>query len=137
MGQESFEANVIAAREEVERCKKVVRDLNLEMQLAKGRSTTTWRQMAARKEDFNRACSALKDAKIKLVKLSGTTGHDQRWILVTRSYAVLCKLDEAGVDIGEIGRKLIEDIEFHVPLSKLEAAIQEHEAMAVAERRAT
>ena len=67
----------------------------------------------------------MQQKKLELTKLCGTTGSDPRWDLVRRAYAVLTRLDDAGVDIGEHGAKLLDDIEFHVPQSKLSETLEE------------
>ena len=73
----------------------------------------------ASKKELHAAVADLQAAKATLVRLSGTTGSDPKWVLLREAWHVLTALDEAGIDIGERGHALIDEIEFHVPLAKL------------------
>lgn len=79
-----------------------------------------WRALDAHRKEHRQVLAQLRTAKIDLAKLSGTTGTDPKWQLIARGWSVLIGLENAGVDIGERGRALVEDIEFHVPNAKLE-----------------
>jgi len=81
----------------------------------------------ARKQDLKKKHAELLDRlraeKHELRKLSGT-GEDPKWELIKKAYVILSQLDEQGVDIGERGHALIDDIEFHVPFAKLQEAME-------------
>lgn len=83
------------------------------------RQPRTWQAYQQAKRDYASALNDLSAAKVELTTLSGVTGSDPRWRLLCEAWYVLSTLDEAGVDIGERGHALIDDIEFHVPHSKL------------------
>ncbi len=51
-----------------------------------------------------------------------SVGRDPTRALLARAYQILDGLDEQGVDIGERGIELLEDIEAHVPPEMLVAA---------------
>lgn len=78
-----------------------------------------WDAYSERKKALASAQEKLREAKAELTRLAGTTGSDPRWTLLREAWHVLSALDEAGVDIGERGHALIDDIEFHVPHAKL------------------
>ncbi len=83
-------------------------------------SWDTWRKERNRtKQELTKASENLRTAKTDLRRLSGTTGSDPKWGLIAEAYFVLEDLEEAGVDIGEKGHKLMDEIEFHVSPSRL------------------
>lgn len=79
---------------------------------------TAWE---VKKKEHQAAIEELRAAKAVLVRLSGTDGSDPKWALAREAWHVLNELDERGVDIGERGQALLDEIEFHVPLSMLHA----------------
>lgn len=83
------------------------------------RRESLWLAYDERKKALASVQEKLREAKAELVRLSGTTGSDPRWTLLREAWHVLSALDEAGVDIGDRGHALIDDIEFHVPHAKL------------------
>lgn len=76
------------------------------------------------KKDWQAAITELKAAKLKLARLEGSTGGDPKWALLREAWHVLNEIDERGVDIGERGHALLEEIEFHVPAAKLQEDIE-------------
>ena len=98
--------------------------------LARGsypRRDSLWRDFERRKREWTAVVTELRKAKAELASLSGTNGSDPKWKLICEAWHVLSALDEAGVDIGERGHALIDDIEFHVPHSKLFDVVKEGE----------
>lgn len=116
---------VTVAKQYHEFCVKKVQDLQSEItsEKAKGRLASPPRLAWLQKQVVT-ALADIRSAKQRLRALSGTSGHDTKWLLVARSHALLTSLTERGFDIGEHGRKLVADIEFHVPLARLDAAMQ-------------
>lgn len=124
----TLDARLIAAKTHVEAMKTRVRELQAALseakQLAEGqwpRQPATWRAYQSKKKEWQAALNDLSDAKLELVRLSGTSGGDPRWILIREAWHVLNELDERGVVLGERGEALMDEIEFHVPHSKLHA----------------
>ena len=78
-----------------------------------------WGRLHAAKRHWNECIKRLQQAKTDLVRVSGTTGSDPRWVLISGAWRLLQRLEDSGVDLGEDGRKLLDDIEFHIPQSKL------------------
>lgn len=120
---------VADAKVRVEELRRHVRTLqdelaNLPKPPAKGfersMSDAFWEKRKTLRGAWIKACNELGEAKAELAKLSGTNGSDPKWALIAGAWRVLNRLDEAGVDIGEDGRALLDSIAFHVPLSKLE-----------------
>lgn len=91
---------------------------------AEGRLPGGWTAYNEKKKAWTAAMTQLCEAKAELRELSGTTGGDPKWDLIRVAYRVLTRLDEAGIDIGTEGAQLLADIEFHVPTSKLAAALE-------------
>jgi hypothetical protein len=83
------------------------------------RRDSLYQAYSDRKKALASVQAQLREAKDELVKLSGTQGGDPKWDLIREAWHVLSALDEAGIDIGERGHALIDDIEFHVPHSRL------------------
>jgi hypothetical protein len=81
--------------------------------------TTYWPRFHAAKRHWNDCVRRLQEAKTDLVRVTGTTGSDPRWELIRDAWRLLQRLEDSGVDLGEDGRKLLDEIEFHVPSSKL------------------
>ena len=123
---------VLVVKEEIERLKGQVLELqnrlsNKNMVDGQGRrlAFTEWnRRRQELKQEHSQLLEKLRGAKQELRKLSGTTGTDPKWDLVKRAYVVLSDLDEKSVDIGEKGRLLLDEIEFHVPMAKLQEAME-------------
>ena len=114
----------------VEQYKCAVRDTNEEMhqhRLKQGvMPVGRWHELRNRISNRLRMQQKLLgEAKAELSKLSGTTGGDPKWAMLVTAYRVLHRLDEAGTDIGKDGQKLLDDLEFHVPLAKLAEAIEQ------------
>lgn len=123
--QEGME-RVFEVKTRVEGLKTRVRNLQLSLQQAKEtaegqwpRQAGTWKTYQDTKKDHARAVTELSAAKLELTRLSGTTGHDPRWRLLREAWHVLNDLEEQGVKLSERAEALIDDIEFHVPHSKL------------------
>lgn len=90
--------------------------------LARGtvpRRQSLWSAYEQSKRALASSQEKLREANSELVRLAGTTGSDPRWTLLREAWHVLSRLDEDGVDIGERGHALIDEIEFHVPHAKL------------------
>jgi hypothetical protein len=78
-----------------------------------------WKRFHAAKKHWNDCVRQLQEAKTDLVRATGTTGSDPRWHLIAEAWRLLQRLEDHGVDLGEDGRKLLDEIEFHIPTSKL------------------
>ena len=122
----SPDQRIIDTKARVEALKCTVRDLQSALTDAKAlaegqwpRRPGTWQTYQRLKKEWQRAVNDLSAAKVELTKLSGTTGSDPRWQLLREAWHVLSAIEESGVDIGERGHALLDDIEFHVPHSKL------------------
>ena len=120
---------IAEAKLRVENAKSLVRSLQLEMPQLKAdalqNSRGGWVLYNRKKKEFTGALAELGAAKADLTKLSGTGGGDPRWNLLRKAWLLLNRMQESGVDIGDEGQELIDDIEFHVPAAKLQAAIEE------------
>jgi hypothetical protein len=126
MGVGSDRVTEVKAR--VEALKTRVRTLQAQLPEAKiaaegayPRNESRWAYYRRLKKDWLTATNELSVAKVELTKLCGTTGGDPKWDLIREAWHVLVGLDEAGVDIGDRGHALIDEIEFHVPANKLRA----------------
>jgi hypothetical protein len=108
---------------QVEDLKAAVRDAQSKVTVAKGQSIPGdkgyWRRVNDAKDVHNKCLKRLADAKADLAKVAGTTGSDPRWALISGAWRLLQRLEDGGVDLGEDGRKLLDDIEFHIPMAKL------------------
>lgn len=107
-------------------CLKVQASLPLARGAAQQLHADGWssrRAFVAAKDRLRKLQLDLRAAKLELTKLSGTTGTDPRWALLAKAYHVLQRLEEGGVDLGDDGRALCDDIEFHVPAHRLLAAV--------------
>jgi hypothetical protein len=110
----------------VDELKAAVRDAQNELTLIKGSAEPDggkhyWQRLHAAKKSWNDCVRRLQEAKTDLVRVTGTTGSDPRWSLISDAWRLLQRLEDSGVDIGEDGRKLLDEIEFHIPASKLVA----------------
>jgi hypothetical protein len=107
----------------VEEMKAAVRDAQSSVTVAKGQSMPGdkgyWKRVNDAKLHWNKCLKQLADAKADLVKVTGTTGSDPRWGLISSAWRLLQRLEDSGVDLGDDGRKLLDDIEFHIPMAKL------------------
>lgn len=117
---------VLEVKGRVEALKVLVRQLQSELADAKPltegqwpRQAGTWQRYQRLKTEWRTAVDRLGAAKLELSKLSGTSGGDPRWALLREAWRVLNELEERGVELGERAEALMNDIEFHVPLSKL------------------
>lgn len=123
---------VLQVKEEIERLKGQV--LEFQNHLSdKNMVDVTGRRLPfaewnRRRQDFKvkyaETLELLRTRKQELRKLSGTSGTDPKWELIKRAYVLISNLDESNVDIGDKGRALLDEIEFHVPMSKLEEAME-------------
>lgn len=123
---------VLQVKEEIERLKGQVLELQ-NLLSDKNMVDVTGRRLPfhewnRRRQEFKTKYSSLlehlRERKQELRKLSGTGGTDPKWELVKRAYALISALDEKNIDIGDKGRELLDEIEFHVPMSKLEEAME-------------
>lgn len=107
----------------VDEWKAKVRDAQDALTLIKGQSrpgdNDYWSRFHKAKAHWNECVKQLQRAKTDLHRVSGTTGSDPRWGLIRDAWRFLQRLEDAGVDLGADGRKLLDDIEFHIPTSKL------------------
>ena len=115
---------LLAVKTKMEALKVRVRELQAELpqykadaEMGRRGGWTKYREM---KQRWQAAVDQLGQLKLELIALSGT-GSDPKWGLIAEAWRILDALEESGVDIGERGRKLLDDIEFHVPMSKLQA----------------
>lgn len=126
MSEPKHNQRAIDVKVRVEELKTLVRTLQDQLPQAKADANLGkrggWPEYSSLKRRWTTAVNDLGKAKADLVKLSGTTGGDPRWELCQRAWRVLNRLDEAGIDIGDDGHQLLDDIEFHVPASKLDPA---------------
>ncbi len=126
MTQARFLEPHMAAKARVEDLKNQVRQLQGKIAEAGALAKGTWPRRRSLFDEYDRLkkqlpplVAKLGEAKRELSELSGTDGGDPKWKLAVRAWRVLNELEEAGVEIGEKGRALLDDIEFHVPLAKL------------------
>lgn len=116
------------ARERVDKLKARIRDIQAQMPQAKADAVTGmrhgWQGLDNLKKRLRQTLDEYAGAKADLIRLCGTTGADPKWELLSKTWVVLSRLEESGVDIGEMGRDIVTDIEFHVPASKLKMAIE-------------
>jgi hypothetical protein len=107
----------------VDKCKAEVRDAQEALEGLKGRAHAGarggWAEFERAKRRWKNALRALSEAKVALIRVTGTTGSDPRWLLIRDAWRVLNRLQESGIAIGGDGEKLLDEIEFHVPASKL------------------
>ena len=78
-----------------------------------------WSRVRAAKRHLSECLERLRAARADIVRVSGTTGSDPRWTLIRDAWRLLQRLEDDGVDLGEDGQKLLDEIEFHVPASRL------------------
>ncbi len=117
---------MIAAKARVEALKRKVAEHQAKVAAAGAAAKGAWPRRRSLFDEYDRLKSLtpkvhaeLAQAKLELTELSGTDGGDPKWKLLVRAWRVLNELEEAGIEIGEKGRALLDDIEFHVPHSKL------------------
>lgn len=118
----------VKARVEALKCKvREQQDALPELRLyADAGNRGAWAVYQKARREWQASLKLLSEAKVELVQLSGTGhGGDQKWRLIHRAWALLTRMQEAGTDIGEEGQALIDDIEFHVPVAKLQGALDE------------
>jgi len=114
---------VAELRDEVERRKAAVREAQDELTRVRGQAHPSgklyWDNFHAAKRRWADSVQKLQAAKNDLIRVCGTTGSDPRWDLIRDAWRLLQRLEDSGVDLGDDGRKLLDDIEFHVPTSRL------------------
>jgi len=114
---------VAELKAKVDELKAAVRNAQDELTRIRGsaqpRGSGYWDRVAAAKKHWNECVRKLQAAKTDLVRVTGTTGSDPRWTLIRDAWRLLQRLEDQGIDLGEDGRKLLDDIEFHVPTAKL------------------
>jgi hypothetical protein len=114
---------VAELKAELDRCKAEVRAAQEALSGLRGRAEAGgrggWPEYRAARKRWEDALRARSEAQLALVRVTGTTGSDPRWTLIRDAWRILNRLQDAGVDIGEDGEKLMNDIEFQVPASKL------------------
>lgn len=129
MPAEPSESPVASARERVDKAKARIRDIQSQLPQAKADAQTGmrggWQAYTNLKKNLVDALAVLAEAKTELVRLCGTTGTDPKWELLAKAWVVLTRLDEGDADIGQLGRDVVADIEFHVSASKLQKAIED------------
>ena len=129
-GSVQAHGRILEVKTKVEDLKARVRDLQADLPSYRQRADRGERGAADKYREMKRrlamATDELKLAKTELVALSGNPS-DPKWSLIVEAWRVLEAVAASGVDIGERGQKLLEDIEFHVPPEKLLADEEEGE----------
>lgn len=115
---------VAELKSRVDQCKADVREAQDALTLIKGSADPSgknnyWARFHTAKKKWNDCIRKLQEAKTDLVRVTGTTGSDPRWELIRDAWRLLQGLEDSGVNLGEDGRKLLDEIEFHIPTSKL------------------
>jgi hypothetical protein len=125
MTEVNSHTRIAELKERIAELQLKVREAQDKLTLIRGRSDPTETQakfqyrIADAKKWLNEAVLNLQKAKADLIKLSGVTGGDPRWDLIRDAWRYLQKLEDRGIDLGQDGAQLLNDIEFHIPASKL------------------